>query len=831
MSETTSRRLSVLGSLRNKLLVWFLLISLIPLMGLGAMAVLNARNALQQRAFGELEALRIAKTRQLESHFREQRRDMSTLVDAVMALRAAAFNKLNAVRTIKHNQLEAYFAARQDDVSVLTETVGLLLPSPTDEAELVRAIQESQAGAYLVRFKETYGYDNVYFIDPTGTLLYAVEREADYQTNLLTGPYKDSNLGRLVAEVLRTGESRITDFERYAPSGYEPAAFIAQPVSQGSQVVGVVALRLSIDGINTIMQEHTGLGETGETYLVGVPELNAAREFGQFYFRSDSRLVEENTILNSAYLVDTEAARQAMAGRTGHGTITNYHSRPVLSSWAPLDIAGLRWAVIAEIDVEEAFTPPIGSGKIDFFTQYRNEYGYPDLYLISPAGGYVFYSVQHKPDYQTSLLTGTYQHSNLGNLVAEVLNTRQFGVADFARYAPGDHAPAAFMAQPLTDTGGDVEIIVAAQLSLERINAIMHEHTGLGETSEIYLVGSDQLWRSDSRFLDQLEVESTVLNPKTVVDTVAARRALAGEAGTRMIDNYQGTRVLGSWSPVAVMEPTTNHPTGIRWAVIAEIEESEVNQPVVRMMRIAGTLAMGTIILIVGVTLLVSRTLSAPIVEVADAAMAVAGGDLSRRAEVRTGDEIERMAEAFNHMAAEIVGMFTILRRLANTDSLTGLYNRRHFFELAEHEFERAQRYDRPLSVIILDVDEFKQVNDTHGHIAGDRVLQVLAKLCQANLREADLLGRYGGEEFVALLPESDLVVARRVVERLRQQVAHTAVDIDEGVVSITISVGVAARDESCPDVETLLDCADRALYAAKHAGRNRVSAWTENVV
>jgi len=166
------------------------------------------------------------------------------------------------------------------------------------------------------------------------------------------------------------------------------------------------------------------------------------------------------------------------------------------------------------------------------------------------------------------------------------------------------------------------------------------------------------------------------------------------------------------------------------------------------------------------------------------------------------------------------------VQELATIDPLTGLYNRRAFFEMGHREVERAQRFGRPLTAIMFDLDHFKRVNDTYGHAIGDQVLAGLAKLCQKELREIDLLGRYGGEEFAVLLPETDVAGAWQVAERLRRRIAQAAIDTDRGPMQITLSLGIAALEEDVLDLETLLERADRALYAAKQGGRNRTCVW-----
>jgi diguanylate cyclase (GGDEF)-like protein/PAS domain S-box-containing protein len=166
------------------------------------------------------------------------------------------------------------------------------------------------------------------------------------------------------------------------------------------------------------------------------------------------------------------------------------------------------------------------------------------------------------------------------------------------------------------------------------------------------------------------------------------------------------------------------------------------------------------------------------------------------------------------------------VQRLAITDALTDLYNRRGLFELGRREVERARRFGRPLAAILLDLDDLKRVNDTYGHAVGDQVLVGVAARCRQELREVDLLGRYGGDEFAILLPESDLAGARLVAERLRGRIGYTALNTERGPITMTLSLGVVALNGRCTDLEALLERADQALYVAKQTGRDRVCVW-----
>lgn len=168
-------------------------------------------------------------------------------------------------------------------------------------------------------------------------------------------------------------------------------------------------------------------------------------------------------------------------------------------------------------------------------------------------------------------------------------------------------------------------------------------------------------------------------------------------------------------------------------------------------------------------------------------------------------------------------------QRLAITDGLTGLYNRRYFEERLDEEIHRSRRYDRPMSIIMIDIDFFKQFNDTCGHLKGDDVLRQLSHILQDHSRETDITARYGGEEFVMILPETSLESSRMLGERIRQAVDKAVFEGEERISAkkITVSIGVSCLtdDEGGYDA---LDRADRALYKSKQAGKNLVTVLTK---
>lgn len=164
------------------------------------------------------------------------------------------------------------------------------------------------------------------------------------------------------------------------------------------------------------------------------------------------------------------------------------------------------------------------------------------------------------------------------------------------------------------------------------------------------------------------------------------------------------------------------------------------------------------------------------------------------------------------------------LEKLAITDSLTEIWNRRRISELAQREFNRACRYNRPFSLIIFDIDTFKKVNDTYGHAVGDQVLKIIAKTVLGSLRKVDFFGRWGGEEFLIILPEIEVKTAINVAERLRKCIAKTVIPLEEKSLQVTVSIGVASYQPADKEIDDILQRADQALYHAKNQGRNQVS-------
>ncbi|MBB1272953.1 methyl-accepting chemotaxis protein [Psychromonas sp. SR45-3] len=242
---------------------------------------------------------------------------------------------LEAINQIKKSQIETFFEQRVSDITVLANTIGNL--------------DEQNYDAYFTDYIKQYDYYDLFLVDKQGMIFYTQAKEADYQTNILNGKYASSNLGQLIQQVRNTGSYGIVDFQPYAPSNGDPAAFIAIPI-KGSDII--LALQLSSDGTNQIMAVRDGMGETGESYLVGEDKLMRSNSFLDPTGRSLMASFAGNVANNG---VDTEAVSLALAGEHGVGIIKDYNGNNVLSAYDNIKIDNFNWVILSEIDQAEAF--------------------------------------------------------------------------------------------------------------------------------------------------------------------------------------------------------------------------------------------------------------------------------------------------------------------------------------------------------------------------------------------------------------------------------------------------------------------------------------------
>ncbi len=383
-----------------KFLVSFLAIGIIPFALIGFMSLQKAKNSLSEQSFAQLESIREVKKNQLNRYLNTLKNQIITFSEDKMIVEAMvefdrAFdavlqeNELNKdsinqmkqkLRTYYDGDFSKEYEKQNDDKS---PDMNRILESLDDESialqyyyikdnrnplgskdNLLRANDKSGYSSIhekihpIIRsYLKKFGYYDIFLVNcKSGDIVYSVFKEIDYTTSLIDGPYAGTNFGQAFRQANKSSDRDafiITDFAQYKPSYEAPAGFIASPIFQGGKKVGVAMFQFPIDELNAIMMERSGMGKSGETYLVGPDKL----------MRSNSFLDPVNHSVIASFKnpdkgkVDTLASSEALSGKTGKKIIIDYNGNPVLSAFTPLSIGDFNWAVIAEIDEAEAFAP------------------------------------------------------------------------------------------------------------------------------------------------------------------------------------------------------------------------------------------------------------------------------------------------------------------------------------------------------------------------------------------------------------------------------------------------------------------------------------------
>ena len=404
----------------------------------------------------------------------------------------------------------------------------------------------------------------------------------------------------------------------------------------GNKINSGATVNSSDKFVESILENREGLGKSGMTVLVGM-------DGKQTVFRSKqlSAKGRKGSLLDSPWL------KKALSGQSGHGFAVGRGNEYLMVAYTPLRIPGqTKWAMISTASAREVLAPRGAAKKTDLVVRYKEKYGYGNVFIIG-ADGYVLHTAKHGVDRYTNLLTGPMKKTNLGTLVKKVIKAKNFGMADFKHYGPSRNIPAAFMAQPVV-VDGNIQFLVAVQLSLDQINSVTAERNGLGETGETYLVGRDRLWRSDSFYVSELEVFTTILNPGTKVNTEAVQRALTGKTGTKIITSYRDVDVLSSWQPLTIVEPNPVNPKGVKWAMVTEMALSEIQRPVRNLALFSAALLAVAVLLVTGVAFLMSHGLTRQIKLIQELFGNIGMGNFKARAKVVSRDELGSMAVSLN---------------------------------------------------------------------------------------------------------------------------------------------------------------------------------------
>ena len=357
---------------------------------------------------------------------------------------------------------------------------------------------------------------------------------------------------------------------------------------------------------------------------------------------------------------------------------------------------------------------------------------------------------------------------------------------------------------PIATASGGVVGAMSANLRFATAENVLRRFVP-PDSGEVYLLAHDGTLIASSR------AQTKPLSLKMPAAALAALR----ERAAPMVEyaDYRGVQMVGN------MEPMVRST----WSVVAQMPRTQAFAEIAQL-RNTTLLTLLVLVLVVGaIAYTLGRLIVRPLEQLTQGAGEVAAGNLDVDLPVRGGGEVAYLTQMFNEMVTRVRAAHDKLERLSETDGLTGLANRRHLMEALDVEEKRGTRYGHAFSLLMIDVDHFKKYNDTHGHQAGDVALTRVGTVLKESIRDVDRAGRYGGEEFAVVLPETPLAAALVVAERIRARMEGEKLPVKSGEASVTLSIGVAERPTHAATAAEIVAVADAALYDAKEEGRNKV--------
>ena len=737
--------------LGTRLIVVFLLVGLIPFMIMGIIALTKSNTAISELTNNQLVSLREIKKKQIEQFYNDQKTNLDVILETVSTLRKEAFDRLKAAEYLKKGQIETLFKRYFNDIESLasTQDVEDLIDKLTvyqhekqdfsSNSNLYQKIV-GNSQAFLQNYIRRYGYLDCYIIfGDKGIVGFTAQQKEELGTSLKMGPFQNEGLGKLWRKVIDTNATAFWDFEPYSPNKGKSSAFVGTPIKDSNgEVTGVCAIQLSGADINAIVQPRAGMGKSGETYIVGHHNNITA-------FRSDM-LTMGNGRYVIGYEIHTEYIDKVIKTmKPFEQVFTDSKGALVMIDAAPLNIKGLHWGIITKMDMEEAIAPKLAHKKTDFYADYIKMQNFYDLFLIHPKGR-IFYTVCHESDYNSNLISGKYANTSLGVLFRQVIQSKKTELSDISLYPPSNNEPASFIAEPLI-IDGEVELVVALQLSTESINALMQTRQGMGKTGETYLVGSDMLMRSDSVLEpEKRSVKNTLANPSTgKLDIEPVRKALSGQTGEMIYyDKQKQTYKLMGYTPAHVGDET--------WALIAEKEKKEAFQSITTMTWLIVFIGITGLVIIVIVAMFIAKSITRPIIRAVDVAKAVSQGDITQRLNVNTTNEIGTLSQAIDTVPETIDSMIKAFKDLVNHTE-EGRFNERG----DESQFSGAfadviaggnalmdmfvkyiNAFPVPLAMIVDNEFSIKFISDHGASLLGKDAKSLVGKKCYELIQSGD---------------------------------------------------------------------------------------------
>lgn len=655
-------------NIKTRLIFYFLLAGLVPAAIIGYFSITYTTRALSNQAFEQLESVRNMKKNQIQGFFEEKRIDIEVLGYIVKSFKQKAYDNIRREQDNRRFLLEWYFQERLHELRN-TVSSGLLrnIVNYLDKKSSKYNSSEEDALEEYGLFQDLKKYQDNYYdfilLSPEGTILYSARSEESKGVSVFSEKLKNSSLKHGFEQTLIQHRPLFEDFSPHPLMDNQQLLFMMAPIfhhDSSQKLLGVLALALSPKPINAIIRKGEGKYWKGETYIIG-------KQNGKTLYRCDREDMQESTHHQLGDEVNHPLAKKVFAGWSGVSVTQNNLGLLQLEAYTPLHIPDLQWALLTNVGFETVLDFSLQGQDEDLFFHYVDYYNYNDLFLIHPDG-HVFYSVHHGDEYGSNLLKGRYSDTELAKIFREVLETKKVGLSDYSAYAPSEGLPNSFLALPLTNDAGEVELVVALQLGEEMINQLMTKQDGSGFQGDAYLVGQDHLLRSDSlRDAEHYSLRDAFAEPEQQrLDSPSIRAVLQGEEGRSLSTDYRGEAVLAAYSSV-------DFGSHVRWGLIAEEPAVEAFADVNELYLVSLLVAVISILGILSFAVILSQRITSPLQQVVQAANQIADGRLLVQLHQEHHDETGEMLSAMHHMSKQLAQSVADLHYLS--ESLSGAAN------------------------------------------------------------------------------------------------------------------------------------------------------------
>jgi diguanylate cyclase (GGDEF)-like protein/PAS domain S-box-containing protein len=790
------------------------------------------------------------------------------------SLRETVLANMVTIADKKANQIDRYMMERLADARLLSQRrlirIGMASLEHTYRAAGTHSTRYQTAAHPLQKdLSISYEAGNFYdflLIDTAGNIVFTLRGDPDLGTNLLSAANRDSSLARSFDLTLKSLQTRLSEFARYAPSENRPAAFLTAPIQQDGKLIGVLALQLDVRKLESVTADRTGLGRTGETVL-------AQRDGTEAFYTGPLYHVKDAAY---RYRVPIQVAalpmQKALIGNAGSGFVQDYAGIECAAAWRYLP--GLKWGMVVKVDSVEALAPATHLRHVTYFA----------LALFLALSGMVAYLLGRGLSRPIRNLTRVADGIAAGNLsqraspggtdelgrLAYAFNHMTDALADAhhtleAQVEARSHElrKLSRLQSAILDKAGALVVVLDREGRIRRFNRACEELTGYAFEEVKGRFTWDFLLAPEER--DQVYQEAfnaLALDPKMLRNTYT-NYWIARDRARRLIEwsNSILTDEQGA------LEFMVSIGTDVTEKQLAEAALKESEARLNEAQRIA---QVGSWEFDVASGALAWSEETFRLFEVDQKSF---GASYEAFMETVHPEDRERINQAYldslthrkpyeishricmpdgrikwvnerceMHFDAQgnaVRSTGTVqditerklaeaqISRLAYHDALTGLVNRFSLQGQLDQALSMAHREQRALAVIFLDMDRFKTINDTLGHAVGDALLKDVAQRLRGCVRESDIVARLGGDEFVVVLSEvEDATTAARIADKILHALArpyHSGKD----ELHSTASIGLAFYPNDGEDGETLMKNADTAMYHAKSLGRNNVQFFT----